>query len=130
MSMKQEPSKRPQQVADLIHRTLAMSLQRETNDPRLNKISITEVNVSPDLRNARIYYTVLDKNELQLIEKALKKGSGFLRHCLAQQVGLRYVPKLEFLYDDNLQHAEELAALLSQIKVADEVADDKAEEAE
>lgn len=118
----QEISKRPQQVADLIHRTLAVSLQRETNDPRLNKISITEVNVSPDLRNARIYYTLLDKTDLKDVTKALDKGAGFLRQCLAKQVGLRYVPKLEFLYDENLEHAEELAALLSQIKISEEIA--------
>ncbi len=130
MNRDHEPSKRPQQVADLIHKTLAVALQRETNDPRLTKISITEVNVSPDLRNARIYYTLLNKNELKPIEKALAKGAGFLRHCLAQQVGLRYVPKLEFLYDDNLQHAEELGKLLSQIKVNDEPEDNKSEEAE
>ena len=120
MNRDNEPSKRPQQVGDLIHRTLAVALQRETNDPRLAKISITEVNVSPDLRNARVYYTLLEKNELKAIEKALAKGTGFLRHCVAQQVGLRYVPKLEFLYDDNLQHAEELGNLLAQIKVSDE----------
>lgn len=130
MSMTREPSKRPQQVADLIHRTLAVSLQRETNDPRLGKISITEVNVSPDLRNARVYYTLLNKNELKTVEKALAKGAGFLRQCLAQQVGLRYVPKLEFLYDDNLQHAEELAILLAEIKVADEPEKSESEEAE
>lgn len=118
--MTREPSKRPQQVSDLVHRTLAVALQRETNDPRLNKISITEVNVSPDLRNARIYYTLLNRNELKEVEKALTKGSGFLRQCLAKQVGLRYVPKLEFLYDDHLQHAEALGNLLSGIQVSDE----------
>ena len=130
MNRDNEPSKRPQQVAELIHKTLALALQRETNDPRLTKISITEVNVSPDLRNARVYYTLLDKNELKGIEKALAKGTGFLRHCVAQQVGLRYVPKLEFLYDDNLQHAEELGNLLAQIKVSDEPVEHKSEEAE
>lgn len=123
--MSREPSKRPQQVADLIHRTLAVALQRETNDVRLNKISITEVNVSPDLRNARIYYTLLAERDRKSVEKALEKGAAFLRHCLSQQVELRYVPKLEFLYDDNLQHAEQLGTLLSQIKISDDEATDE-----
>ena len=117
---KRAPSKRSRQVGDLIHRQLAVILKRKTNDVRLNKISITEVSTSPDLRNTRIFYTLLDEQDLADTEKALAKGAGFLRQCLAENVALRYVPKLEFVYDKNLQSAEKLASILYKIDVPDE----------
>jgi ribosome-binding factor A len=123
MSSHRAPSKRSRQVGDLIHRELAMSLKRDTNDARLHKISITEVNASPDLRNARVFYTLLDEADLEDTKKALAKGVGFLRQCLAERVALRRVPNLEFVYDKNLQNAEKLASILYKIDVPDE--DDK-----
>ena len=123
MSATREPSKRSQQLSDLVHRALALCLQRETNDPRLHKMSITEVDVSPDLRRARIYYTLLDTTELSQIEKALLKGARFLRQCLAERTELRYVPQLEFLYDHHLRHAESLSHLISQIDMSDKTDD-------
>lgn len=120
MSSHKAPSKRSRQVGDLIHRQLAVILKRETNDARLNKISITEVSASPDLRNARIFYTLLDEADLEDTKKAIAKGAGFLRQCLAEKVALRYVPKLEFVYDKNLQNAEKLASILYNIDVPKE----------
>ena len=123
MSSNKAPSKRSRQVGDLIHRQLAVILKRDTNDARLNKISITEVSASPDLRNARVFYTILDEADLADTQKAISKGAGFLRQCLADKIALRYVPKLEFVYDKNLQNAEKLASILYKIDVPDE--DDK-----
>lgn len=113
-------SKRSRQVSDLIHRDLAFILRREINDNRLNQISITEVNVSPDLRNARVYYTLLDDSQLEEVKKALTKGTGFLRHALADKITLRYVPKLEFVYDKNLEQAEQLSSLINKLDINDD----------
>ncbi|PHQ79926.1 MAG: ribosome-binding factor A [Coxiella sp. (in: Bacteria)] len=118
--MSQRTSKRSHRVSDLIHREIATILQRETNDLRLNKISITEVVVAPDLRNARIFYTLFDRDERLETAKALDKGVGFLRQRLAEKVALRYVPKLHFIFDENLENAEQLASLLHRIKEVDE----------
>lgn len=117
MTTKREPHKRPRQIADLIHRELATILKRETNDLRLNQLLITEVDVNPDLRVARVYYTVLDASkQLSETQRALTKGTGFLRQRLAEKVALRYVPKLLFKFDDNLERAEHLSSLLNNIK--------------
>ncbi len=110
-----EASKRSRQVSDLIHRELAMILRRGTNDQRLTKLSITEVDVAPNLRSARVYYTLLDTQGLQDVKKALVKGAGFLRQRVADNVALRYTPKLEFFYDDNLEKAEKLTHILQGI---------------
>lgn len=120
MSGHRAPSKRSRQVGDLIHRQLALSLKRDTNDVRLHKISITEVDASPDLRNARVFYTVLDEADLEDIKKALAKGVGFLRQCLADNVVLRRIPRLEFVYDKNLQNAEKLTSILYKIDLPEE----------
>lgn len=109
-----EPHKRPRQVADLIHRDLAIILRR-ANDARLHQLSITEVDVSPDLRCARIYYTLLDDTLLDDVKKALTKGAGFLRQRLAGKITLRYVPRLDFVFDKNLENANRLSSLLSNI---------------
>lgn len=119
MTSHKPPSKRSRQVGDLIHRELAMILQRETNDLRLHRISITEVDAAPDLRNARIFYTVLEESDLEDTQKALTKGAGFLRQVLAEKVELRRVPKLEFIYDQNLQNANKLASILHKIDAPD-----------
>ena len=79
MTSHKPPSKRSRQVGDLIHRELALILMRETNDARLNKISITEVDAAPDLRSVRVFYTLLDETDLADTQKALTKGAGFLR---------------------------------------------------
>lgn len=120
MTTQREPHKRPRQVGDLIHRELATILKRETNDARLNQLTITEVDVTPDLRAARIYFTLLDANKVPETQRALTKGTGFLRQRLAEKVALRYVPKLIFKFDDNLERAEHLSSLLSDIKPKDE----------
>lgn len=125
MSNHRAPSKRSRQVGDLIHRQLALSLQRDTNDARLHKISITEVDASPDLRNARIFYTLLDEADLDDTKKALAKGAGFLRQCLADNVVLRRIPKLEFIYDKNLQSAEKLTSILYNIDIPEEQSNDQ-----
>ena len=119
------PTKRSRQVGDLIHRELATILQRETNDQRLSKISITEVDTSPDLRNARIFYTLLDEQELADTQKALARGAGFLRQALADRVALRHVPKLEFIFDKNLKNAEKLASILYKIETPEEEDDEE-----
>ncbi len=123
MTSHKPPSKRSRQVGDLIHRELAMILQRETNDLRLHKISITEVDAAPDLRAVRVFYTLLDESDLEDTQKALTKGAGFLRQVLAEKVDLRRVPKLEFVYDKNLQNANKLASILYKIDVPDSDSD-------
>ena len=82
-------SKRSLRVADLIQREVAQCLQRKVNDPRLAKLSIVEVDVSPDGKSAKIYYTLLDPNDLDDVKKALEKASGFIQRYLAQNVEIR-----------------------------------------
>lgn len=106
---------RPQRVADLIQRELARLLQREAHDPRFAGVTITSVDVSPDLANANVYITVLDDAKIKGTLAALNHAAGFLRHHLADAVELRIIPKLNFIYDESIHRADRISKLINSI---------------
>ncbi len=98
------------QVAKL----LSEILLRETQDPRLNKINITRVDISPDFNNAKIFYTLLC--EVDGIETALKNAQGFLRSSLAKRLSSRKIPVLHFRLDKVLLKARRIEDLINKDK--------------
>lgn len=111
------PSKRNRQVADLIHREVALMIKNSVNDPRLTKILVTSVDLSSDLSNARVYYTVPEDVSRDVVENALKKATGFIRHELSSRTELRYTPHIKFCYDDSIDRARHLLSLMEDIKI-------------
>lgn len=124
-----KPSKRARRVADLIHREVANCLQREVHDPRLIGLSITDVEMTPDMKTARIYYSLMDDASVDEAASALAKADRFIRHCLAKKTELRYTPKLIFKYDDTMRRAERLSRLINDNRAVnkEESADEKEE---
>lgn len=112
----QEPSKRNRQVADLIRREVALLIKTSVSDPRLTAMMITTVDLSPDLSNARVYYTLPDKANNDEVTAALKKAAGFIRHELSTRTELRYTPQINFRYDDSIAHAQHLLSLMDDIE--------------
>ncbi|HMA38055.1 MAG TPA: 30S ribosome-binding factor RbfA [Chloroflexia bacterium] len=111
------PSRRQQQVADLIQREISVLVQRELKDPRLGFVTITSVEVSPDLRYARIFYSVMGTPEEQKgTQQALEHASGFLRHALAGRIEMRYVPEISFRNDPSIAQGDRIARLLAEIE--------------
>jgi len=113
-------SKRNRRVADLLRREVALLIKHSVNDPRLTAMLVTAVDLSPDLSNARIYYTLPDDVDNKEVEVALKKASGFIRYELAARTELRYTPQIRFCYDNSIAHAEHLLSLMNQFKKEDE----------
>ena len=111
-----KPSKRARRIADLVQREVATCLQREVRDPRLNGLSITEVEMTPNMKTARVYYSLLNDAALPDAGKALEKADRFIRHYLAQHTELRYTPKLIFKYDDTAKRAERLSRLIGEVR--------------
>ncbi len=118
--MSSASSHRMQRVADQIQRELAQLLTNKAHDPRFHTISITEVNVSPDMKNATVYISLLDNTQVKPTLAALKKAAGFFRSELAHAMNLRVTPKLKFAYDDSLDRGRHLADLLNEIKEKEE----------
>ena len=122
---------RQNRINDAVALELAMIL-REVKDPRVAEamITVTAADVTPDLKYAKIYYSVLgaddNKEELKEIYLGLKSAAGFIRGQLAKRLNLRVTPELTFVEDSSVKHGVEIAAILNSLDITP--ADDEDEE--
>lgn len=108
-------SKRNNRVAELIQTTIAQLLQKEVSDPRFKTVTITAVDLSPDGKNAIVFFSLLEAtlDNIQSAEKAFKKAAGFFRLQLSRLTELRHTPQLIFKYDASLANAERISRLIN-----------------
>ncbi|MCK5322668.1 MAG: 30S ribosome-binding factor RbfA, partial [Desulfobulbaceae bacterium] len=100
MDQGQGRSRRPSRVGDMIRSEISQLLVQKIKDPRVQNVTITGVAMTGDLRRARIYFTVFgDKRRIKEAEKGLASAKGFIRSHLARELGMRYVPELDFRHD-------------------------------
>ncbi len=107
---------RAERVADRIRRVLAPLIQEELRDPRLGFLTLTEVRLSPDLRHARAFVTVMPGERRQPTLDALNHAVPFLRRALARRAGLRFTPQLIFLCDDVADAGRSMDRILDAIR--------------
>jgi ribosome-binding factor A len=106
---------RPERVAEEFREILAEEIPR-LKDPRVGFVTVTHVDVSPDLRRATVYYTALGKDRDQRATRAgLQSARSHLRSVLGQQVRLKFTPELEFEEDVGLAQVERVTQLLKEI---------------
>ncbi|NKF22642.1 30S ribosome-binding factor RbfA [Solimonas marina] len=92
---------------------LAMLIRGELSDPRVAGVTVTKVDVSPDLRNARVSVSLLGSDEqLKDALKGLRQATGKLRHELGRRLSLRYVPQLNFAADVAMREGDRISALI------------------
>ena len=104
---------RSRRIADQVQRELSEIIRLELKDPRVGMITITDVDVSPDNKNARVYFTVLgDKSRIENAASGLQHAAGFLRSCLAQRMEVRSVPQLQFRHDASVERGMRLSQLI------------------
>ena len=110
------PYKRSDRVANEIKEILGNIQTHQVDLSNLGFITFSKVTVSPDLRNAKVFFTVLnEKHLLDIIEKELNRKSKIFRKYLAGFLEIKYIPKLKFFYDDTLLHEQKISILLSKI---------------
>lgn len=108
---------RMQKIADRIRKDLSELLIFEVDDPRLNGVMVTDVNVDRELYYANIYVSAIEGKERSAeILAGLESASNFLRHQLSQTVELRTFPRLRFYWDPTPENADRVEFLLKQIK--------------
>jgi len=108
-------SPRAQRVADQIQRELADLLRLHLKDPRVGMVTITAVDVSPDLTHAKVLFTHLAGAEnAQAAVVGLQHAAGYLRTELAHRLKLYSVPRLEFVYDDSIEAGIRLSKLIDE----------------
>jgi ribosome-binding factor A len=115
------PSQRQLRVGELIRHAVAELLARgEIMDDEVSRLMITvpEVRVSPDLRNATVYITPLGGGDHKVAEKAMARHARFIRGQVAHKINLRFAPELTFRYDDRFDESAHIDALLHSPDVA------------
>jgi ribosome-binding factor A len=105
-------SDRPQKLGEVIQRELSELLARELRDPRVGMITITSVDVSPDLSHAKVFFTILEKQKLEETSEGLQRSAGFLRSQLAKRMKLYTTPQLRFVYDESVERGDRLSRLI------------------
>jgi len=110
--VKGKRSGRPEKLGDLIQRELSDLLHRQLRDPRVGMVTITAVDVSPDLSHAKIFFTTLDKSHLAQASEGLQRAAGFLRSQLARRIKLYSTPELRFVYDESVERGDRLSRLI------------------
>jgi ribosome-binding factor A len=106
--------KRLERVNQLMREEISMLLQREIKDPRLGFVTVTEVAVTNDLKQAKVYVSVLG-NDAQWVKsfKALESARGFVWRWLRQNLDLRVTPEISFRPDRSMEHAARMQSLLA-----------------
>ena len=103
---------RPQRLGDLIQREVAELIRLEVRDPRIGMLTITSVDVSPDMSHAKVFFTMLEKERLEDTLHGLKRSAGFLRSQLARRLGMYTTPELRFEYDESVERGDRLSRLI------------------
>lgn len=106
---------RARKVAKRIFEEISVLFLRDVSDPRLNNLTITDVNVDRELAYATVFISTLDDADRDAVMSALKGARGFLRSKLASRIPMRVFPQLRFRYDPSSAHGARIDNLLSQI---------------
>ena len=115
---------RPIRVAELMQEEIADLLLRHLKDPRLALATVSRVEVSPDLRHARVYVShVGSEAEQQAAMEGFQHAAGFIRGQLSKRLRLRYVPALDFQLDTSIAYGVRISSLLHQLLPSEPQAD-------
>ena len=110
---------RPERVADQVRSELASLLARDVHDPGIGFVTITRVQMTPDLQHARIFYTALgDEKTRASSGRALERAAPFLRRQIGTRLRLRRVPDLHFLFDESVAGQDRIEQLLNEVRTS------------
>lgn len=112
---------RQDKVSEAIRQEASMIIHDKLKDPRLGFVTITNVEVTPDLRYAKIFFSVLGSDEAyKNTKEALDSALGFVRKLIAQRLNLRFAPEIAFYEDRSTEYSVRIEEVLNEIKELDE----------
>ena len=101
------------QVAENLKHQISEIVLTQLEDPRVAFVTITGVEVSPDLRHAKVYFSLIgSEEEREACHRGLTRARGFIKRELGKRLRMRYMPELTFLHDHSLEHGARIEALL------------------
>jgi len=104
-------------VGGQLRAEISRAVQRVVKDPRIFGVTVTDVQLSSDLRYARVYYSVIGDDQRRAdAQEGLQSARGLIRREVGRNLRLRYVPDIEFFLDDSLRNAEHIESLLRRIR--------------
>lgn len=107
---------RPARVAEQLRMDVADILQNDLKDPRLGMVTCTRVDLTNDLRHAKVYVSVLGDNKDDSM-RALESAAGYVRGKLARRLGLRVSPEIVFVFDPSVEYSIRLEGLIEENKL-------------
>ena len=114
-------NRRTARVADLVKEEVSKIIQHEVKDPRVGFVTVTSVEVSIDLRHARVYFSLLGSSVDRLASlEALDRAKGYIRSQLGKRIKLRHVPELLFRYDESFDYAQRISTVMRSIETTAE----------
>ncbi|MFW6269707.1 MAG: 30S ribosome-binding factor RbfA [Bacillota bacterium] len=118
--------KRVRRLGELLKEEISKIIRQEVKDPRIGFVSITDVEVSGDLRHAKVYVSVYgnDKEKKDTME-GLKKANGFIRKLVGERITTYHTPEIIFRYDDSIEHGVYISKLIDEVRKEDEIGNDK-----
>ena len=109
-------SRRLLKVAQAIREVVSTAIVTDLQDPRIENATVTYVEVSGDMRRARVHVSVMgDEKQQRRCLHGLQHAAGFMQRKIAQRIDTRYTPKLEFTLDEGVQHSLEIHQLLGEL---------------
>jgi ribosome-binding factor A len=109
-------SRRTQKAAQAIREVVSMAILADLNDPRVQDVTVTYVEVSPDMRQAKVHVSVRGNETKQRLSlQGLRSAAGYLQAKLASRIETRYTPRLEFVLDLGVKKSIEMAQILDRV---------------
>lgn len=113
-------SRRVLKAAEAIREVVGMAILTELRDPRVSDVTVTMVEVSADMRLARVHVSIMgDERKQQLALHGLRSASGFLQHKISQRIDTRYTPRLTFMLDQGIKNAMRVTQILKEVLPAE-----------
>ena len=110
-------SQRSNQVAEELRKIVSMILLQDIHDPRMGFITITQIELTDDLRFARVFYSVLGNEEQKVSTKeALEENMAFIRHLAVERINMKFAMDIRFELDKSIEHSFQIDKILKKIK--------------
>ncbi len=109
---------RIERINQLMKREISLIIQQEIKDPRLQFVTITNVDVSRDLQHARVYFSVLGNGKKSReAQEGLTSARGFVRKVVGGRVDMRYTPEIDFIYDESIEYAARINEAIEKVRL-------------
>lgn len=125
------PSRRVLKAAEAIREVVSTTILVELQDPRIRDVTVTYVEVTPDMRQAKVHVSVMgDEAKQKLSLHGLQSAAGYLQSKIASRIDTRYTPRLQFVLDQGVKHSIEVSRILSELFPKESAASQPGEDAE